>query len=183
MKKYSRFLLIALAVVAVLSVAIYALTVPASDADETAAPQTVTFRDAEIPATESLAVLTDNPQFAQHGFQVRPVSDVAQPLSAESMIDRDTAIETASAAAQARVETGAASVNAVLADFTDTETPVLPDSNTSMTNVRVWIVTFSGVTMARGGPAGAPAEPVLADFNVVIDASSGEILETFAYAV
>lgn len=182
MKKYSRFLLIALAVVAVLSVAIYALTVPASDADETAAPQTVTFRDAEIPATESLAVLTDNPQFVQHGFKVRAVSDAAAPLAEDAMIDRDTAIETATAAAQARAETGAAAVNAVLADFTDTETPVLPERNVSMTNVRVWIVTFSGVTMERGGPAGTQAETVRADFNVVLDAQSGEILEMFAYA-
>lgn len=182
MKKHARFLLIALVVVAVLSAAIYALAAPSSEADEDIALQTVTFQEEEIPATESLAVLTDNPQFAQHGFQVRPVSDAAAQLSAEPMIDRDTAIETAVLAAQARAE-GAVSVNAVLVDFTDTETPALPESDESMTNVRAWIVTFSGVTIERGGPAGAPAEPVRADFNVVIDADSGKILETFAYAV
>ena len=104
MKKHARFLLIALVVVAVLSVAIYALAVPASEAGEDIALQTVTFQEEEIPATESLTVLTDNPQFAQHGFQVHPVSDAAAPLSAEPMIDRDTAIETAVLAAQARAD-------------------------------------------------------------------------------
>lgn len=168
MKKHTRFLLVALAVVAALSAAACALAAPAREAIGT-----------EPPVTESLSVLTDNPQFVQHGFQVRAVSDAEDPV-----IDRNTAIATAveEAAAQARTETSAASVNAVLVDFTDTETPVLPETGVSMTNVRVWIVTFSGVTMARGGPAGAQAEPVLADLNVVIDAYSGEILETFAYA-
>ena len=106
MKKHARFLLIALVVVAVLSAAIYALAAPSSEADEDIALQTVTFQEEEIPATESLAVLTDNPQFAQHGFQVRPVSDAAAPLSTAPMIDRDTAIETAVLAAQARGRCG-----------------------------------------------------------------------------
>lgn len=181
MKKYSRFLLIVLAVVAVLSVAIYALSAQVQQSDSAETAQMVQFQDAETPVTETLSALTDNPQFIQHGFQVRAVSDVAEPLSAEQMIDRNTAIETALQAAQARVESGAVSIHAALADFTDTETSVLPESNVSMTNVRVWIVTFSGVTIERGGPAGMQAEPVLADLNIVIDAHSGEILETFAY--
>lgn len=185
MKKYSRFLLIVLAVVAVLSVAIYALSAPGQKSDSVETAQMVQFQDAETPVAETLSALTDNPQFIQHGFQVRAVSDVAEPLSVEQMIDRntaiETAIETALQAAQSRVESGAVSIHAVLADFTDTETSVLPESNVSMTNVRVWIVTFSGVTIERGGPAGMQAEPVLADLNIVIDAHSGEILETFAY--
>lgn len=181
MKKYSRFLLIVLAVVAVLSVAIYALSAPGQKSDSVETAQMVQFQDAETPVAETLSALTDNPQFIQHGFQVRAVSDVAEPLSVEQMIDRNTAIETALQAAQSRVESGAVSIHAVLADFTDTETSVLPESNVSMTNVRVWIVTFSGVTIERGGPAGMQAEPVLADLNIVIDAHSGEILETFAY--
>lgn len=182
MKKHTRFLLVALAIVAVLSVAIYALSAPVQEADGTENAQALQVPDVDTPVTESLAVLTDNPQFVQHGFKVRAVSDAAAPLAEDAMIDRDTAIETATAAAQARAETGAAAVNAVLADFTDTETPVLPERNVSMTNVRVWIVTFSGVTMERGGPAGTQAETVRADFNVVLDAQSGEILEMFAYA-
>lgn len=177
MKKHGIRILLALALAAALTAAVYALAAP-EPAETPGAAETVSFQNEALPATDSLAVLTENPNFAQAGFRVRPVSDAAVPLSEGAAVSRGAAMETATAEAQAQNVSGASSVNAVLADFTDTQTPVLPETHASMTDVRVWIVTFSDVTMERGGPS---PESVCADFSVVIDAASGEVLETFAY--
>jgi len=139
----------------------------------TPASETVTPTDSVSSNSDSLNILTENTNFQKHGFVVKALTDAVK-------VDKRTAIEKANESVGEQISTKAESITAVLAKFTDTETPVLPKSNIMLKDYPVWIVTYHDVTLQKEGK---PGGTVYADQNVVIDANSGDVLETFAYSI
>jgi hypothetical protein len=124
-------------------------------------------------SSDSLNILTENTNFQNHGFEVKALTETVK-------FDRTAAIKKANESVGKQISAKAESITAVLAKFTDTETPVLPESNIALKDYPVWIVTYHGVTLQKQG---IPGGTVYADTNVVIDANSGEVLETFSYCI
>lgn len=143
---------------------------------EPSAPATseaATTPDSVSSSSDSLNILTANTNFQNHGFEVNALTEAIK-------VEKAAAIEKANDSVGKQISTKAESITAVSAKFTDTETPVLPESNIVLKDYPVWIVTYHGVTLQKQGMAGGT---VYADQNVVIDANSGEVLETFSYSI
>lgn len=167
-------IIIAVVVIAVLgaSMTIVALASTNNDIFETTEP--TTSEVATSPdGSDSLSILTENINFQNHGFVVEPLTEAVK-------VDKPAAIEIANESIRGQSSTKAESVTTVLAKFTDTESPVLPESNIALKDYPVWIVTYHGVTLQKQGK---PGGKVYADKNIVIDANSGEVLETFSYII
>jgi len=135
--------------------------------------ETATPTDSVSSNSDSLNILTENTNFQKHGFVVKALTDAVK-------VDKPSAIEKANESVGEQISTKAESITAVLAKFTDTETPVLPESNIALKDYPVWIVTYHGVTLQKEGK---PGGTVYADQNVVVDANSGDVLESFAYSI
>lgn len=60
--------------------------------------------------------------------------------------------------------------------LSDTECPVLPETDITMTDRPAWVVTFHNVGIMLHGPE--KGEPVQADVYVIVDAETGAWLET-----
>ena len=92
------------------------------------------------------------------------------------------------------------SITAMYVKFTnhsggmDSPALVLPGTNIFMEDIPVWIVTFHGADILYVGPGrmfNSNGEPitinvdpyVYGDLNVVIDANTGDVLETFSYSI
>lgn len=131
----------------------------------------------EVPV-DSIEILSKNPNFQEHAFQVKELTD-------NTVVSREEAIQ------KARTDAGSESqqakkISAMKVKFTDNETPRLPEKEIILKDYPVWIVTFHGVDISRNGPGfrldntGA-SNTVFCDMNVVIDAKTGETLEIFSY--
>ena len=138
-----------------------------------ATSETTTLPDSASLSSDSLNILTENTNFQNHGFEVKALTEAVK-------LDKTAAVKKANESVGKQISTKAESITAVSAKFTDTETPVLPESNITLKDYPVWIVTYHGVTLQKQGMAGGT---VYADQNVVIDANSGEVLETFSYSI
>ena len=92
------------------------------------------------------------------------------PLSAQE--------EEAIAAAKLQTYAGedAETIQASLVRLSDTECPVLPETDITLTDRPAWVVTFHNVGIMLHGPA--KGEPVQADVYVIVDAETGAWLET-----
>ena len=98
------------------------------------------------------------------------------PLSAQEgdWISREEAI--AAAKLQTYAGEDAETIQASLVRLSDTECPVLPESDITLTDRPAWVVTFHNVGIMLHGPA--KGEPVQADVYVIVDAETGAWLET-----
>lgn len=97
------------------------------------------------------------------------------PLSAqEDWISREEAI--AAAKLQTYAGEDAEMIQASLVRLSDTECPVLPETDITLTDRPAWVVTFHNVGIMLHGPA--KGEPVQADVYVIVDAETGAWLET-----
>lgn len=98
------------------------------------------------------------------------------PLSAQEgdWISREEAI--AAAKLQTYAGEDAETIQASLVRLSDTECPVLPESDITLTDCPAWVVTFHNVGIMLHGPA--KGEPVQADVYVIVDAETGAWLET-----
>lgn len=70
----------------------------------------------------------------------------------------------------------AETIQASLVRLSDTQCPVLPESDISLIDRPAWVVTFRSVEMMPHGPA--RDGPVQADVHVIVDAATGAWLET-----
>lgn len=89
-------------------------------------------------------------------------------------ISREEAI--AAAKLQTYAGEDAETIQASLVRLSDTECPVLPESDITLTDRPAWVVTFHNVGIMLHGPA--KGEPVQADVYVIVDAETGAWLET-----
>ena len=98
------------------------------------------------------------------------------PLSAQEgdWITQEEAI--AAAKLQTYAGEDAETIQASLVRLSDTECPVLPESDITLTDRPAWVVTFHNVGIMLHGPA--KGEPVQADVYVIVDAETGAWLET-----
>jgi len=88
-------------------------------------------------------------------------------------LDKQTAIEKAKQGFNTNF-TQKAKVNAFLVRFTDKNLKQLSNGRSINPNTPAWLVRFNGITLEHRGR-------VLHEFNVVIDANTGEEIETFSY--
>ena len=112
----------------------------------------------------------------------------------------EEAIEIAKKDVRGRIRNEAESIMAMYVKLTDrpggknSPALVLPGTNIVMEDIPVWIVTFHGADILYVGPGrmfNSNGEPitinvdpyVYGDLNIVIDANTGDVLETFSYSI
>ncbi|MDA5107502.1 hypothetical protein [Brevibacillus thermoruber] len=119
--------------------------------------------------------LAESRTFVDNGLEVQVLDEAVK-------VDENTALEAAKHFIGSSRGDTAKKVTMTLARFTDTqvEQGILSDSNLSVQDVPVWIVTFHGVDMPRNGKAGSGKQYVNADVHVIIDANTGEEIEMIA---
>ena len=115
-------------------------------------------------------------------------------------LTEEEAIEIAKKDVRGRIRNEAESIMAMYVKLTDrpggknSPALVLPGTNIVMEDIPVWIVTFHGADILYVGPGrmfNSNGEPitinvdpyVYGDLNVVIDANTGDVLETFSYSI
>ena len=145
-----------------------------SSSDDTVLPEDITINENISQTSDELSVLIDDARFSQHGFVLKEIGDAVN-------IDRKTAINIANNCIAENEFSDATTVTAVLARFTDTETPILPESNIELVEYPVWIVTYHGIMVERRGTYGSGS--IYADKNIVLDAQNGDLLEVFSYNI
>ncbi|NMA49081.1 MAG: hypothetical protein GX947_04845 [Tissierellia bacterium] len=169
-------LIVAIAVIAVLAVTLIAVALVDTNNDNISnttvdtTSETANSPDTISANSDSLNVLTENVNFQNHGFVVKALTEAVK-------VDKAAAINKADESIGKQISAKAESITAILAKFTDTETPILPETNITLKDYPVWIVTYHGVTLQKLGKP----ETIYADKNVVIDANTGDVLETFSY--
>jgi hypothetical protein len=94
--------------------------------------------------SDMLSVLTENERFQRHGI-------ILKKIDKDAKIDRVTAINTTNKCVGEKAYLEAKSITAVLANYTDSVTPVLPESNIKLSDLPVWIVTYHGITLNKPG--------------------------------
>ncbi|HEY5583509.1 MAG TPA: hypothetical protein VIK78_03350 [Ruminiclostridium sp.] len=145
--------------------------VPSKETIENA-PNTITtgIIDSSInisAAEDSIEEILKNPNFKNHGYLAKQIT---QSVALNKM-DTIAAVKNIQGESELKF---AKKVTSVLVNFTDTETPQLP-SEIVLKDYPVWIVTLHGINVkTRFGT-------ILADKNVIIDANSGEEIESFSY--
>jgi hypothetical protein len=99
-------------------------------------------------------------------------------------LDKSAAIEKAKEIVGASLSLEAKKITGALVKYTNKEVSKLPNSNITLQNYPVWIITFEGVHMKKNGPKSIKlgTSDVLADTNVIIDANSGEMIEIISYS-
>lgn len=105
------------------------------------------------------------------GIKVVPIEASARE---EGWITQEEAV--AVAKLQDSAGEDAETIQASLVRLSDTECPVLPESDITLTDRPAWVVTFHNVGIMLHGPA--KGEPVQADVYVIVDAETGAWLET-----
>lgn len=130
--------------------------------------------------TDSIDTLLNNNNFINHGMKI-------SVLNEDVKITKEDALKNAQKEAGDEVK-NAKKITAVKCRFTDTNNvdQRLPGKDFVFKDYPVWIVTFYNVTMQKLGPAkperiGNPT--VVADYNSIIDANTGEELMAIAYSV
>jgi hypothetical protein len=136
------------------------------------ASDTATPTDSVSSNSNSIDILNKDTNFQNSGLKI-------QELNEPVKIDRATAIKNAEAYVGDSISTEANDITAVLVKLTQ-DTPINPGFPMYLKDHPAWIVTFHGVTLLKTGPSKTPT--VLADENVVIDANSGDALESVAYS-
>jgi len=133
--------------------------------------------------SDSLTVLTEDSNFQEFGIKLNHMDESVK-------IDKNTAIEIAKKSVGTDAAKEAKKITAVLAKYTDEENPKLLNTDISLIDYPVWIITFRGVTLQRHRAvrvinSDASAVPniqtVYADVNVIIDANNGNELKTISY--
>lgn len=105
------------------------------------------------------------------GIKVVPIEASARE---EGWITQEEAV--AVAKLQDSAGEDAETIQASLVRLSDTECPVLPETDITLTDRPAWVVTFHNVGIMLHGPA--KGEPVQADVYVIVDAETGAWLET-----
>ncbi|MDT3697958.1 MAG: hypothetical protein RO469_00905 [Thermincola sp.] len=128
-------------------------------------------------ASDSIDNLKQNKNFSSAGLE-------AKELKEQIKIKRDEAINTAKDVVGSDVSQEAQKVTAVKAFFTDHENTELIEKNIELKDYPVWIVTFHGVKIKmHSAPQGYTGDThVFADKNVIVDAQTGEVLESVSYS-
>ena len=159
----------------------YALSETAGEAagsDKEQVKDVISVNDESVPLTEAIEA-SSRASTDDYGFSVSELSPVGTQAADAQMIDRDTAIKTATKHLENMTAYVPSSVNAVLAGFTDSELVSVPETGRTMQNVPSWVVTFHDVRLDSQGGAGS----LTADSVMVVDAYTGELLEVISYGV
>jgi hypothetical protein len=143
----------------------------------------IDFNGKTVPLTESVKAVVDNSILKESGYEI-----VEWELSHNdvTMIDRDTALKTALIEVQnkAAKQAFAEKVNITLVKFSNLVLPMIPETDISLTEIPVWLVTFKNIEIRRGSSIESE-EPVTAPavVHVIINAYSGEWLITRYYGI
>ena len=176
MKKLSY--IITGSIVLILSCSILVLAANGSFSTESTAPDRIVFNDVSAPFSESTKFFVQDLDLRSNGVEI---SALDPDSTGEDLVDREDALQTALAQASTRTDDSAESIHAALVQFSDRQTPVLPDSDSSLLDIPAWLVQFDDVKVLRRGSVGAESL-VTATMTVVIDARTGEWLETITYS-
>lgn len=136
------------------------------------APDSSIVDTSQVFVSDSLSTLTANENFTKHGFSVKTITEAVK-------VNRSSAFDIANKAVGSYCK-DSKSITGVLAKFTDSETPQLPETNIILNDYPVWIVTYNNVSVTVGN-SHSGYKTIQADSNVVIDANSGEVLFQFEY--
>jgi hypothetical protein len=139
--------------------------------DQVTAPANKTSDQVTAPVNE-VDGLAQSQIFKNHGLEIKEQKEATKIDKVEAITQAQKIVGSAGNKAE--------KVTAVLVKFTDKETPKVPESNITLQDYPVWIVTFHGVNMPRHGKKGGNTSDVYADSNVVIDASTGAFIEMIA---
>lgn len=128
-------------------------------------------------ASDPIEVLTQNKNFINSRLDVKELKEQVK-------IKQEEAINIAKNLVGSDADLEASKVTAVKALFTDNENTRLIEKNIVLKDYPVWIVTFHGVKLVkRSAPQGYAGDTeVIADKNIIIDALTGEILESVSYS-
>lgn len=139
--------------------------------------EVIQFNGTEVSVSDSIVQLSKNDALKSCGIQINQANTSSTEMT---LINQEEAITVAIPYATAKTSDDAESINASLVQFSDTECPVLPESNIKLTDVTAWVVTFHNVEVMRHGPSSAAqeAQTVQADVHVIVDAETGAWLET-----
>lgn len=165
----------------VISVAVYATTITSESVVN------------EKRDSDSIEILTNNKDFMNNNIEIKSITKNAK-------ITREKALDIAKNNGELKYSlnkeqnsaktfnSNSGDITAVLCDFTDKDILQLPHSGKSLVNCPVWIITYHNIYMEKFGEMvvnskGEYDKFVLADMNIVIDANTGELLETFSYGV
>lgn len=176
-----KFIWISVLLVFIISVTVYAASITNEKAVD------------EKKESDSIEILTNNKEFMNNNIEIKSITK-------DVKITREKALDIAKNNGELKyslnLEKNSAKtsngdfveITAVLCDFTDKDIPQLPHSGKSLINCPVWIITYHNIYMERFGEMVLNSEGkydkfVLADMNIVIDANTGELLETFSYGV
>lgn len=174
---------IVFAVVISLGVTAYALSAgQRSNYVLTAENNTVEFMQKEAVLTDSISEIKSSTNFENYGYKIEELSASELNSVKSTAISRDKALEIAIGEVENMAKSEARSINAVSGRFTDPETAFVPNTEKSLKDTPVWLVTFNDVTIERNGPAGDYDRSIVADVNVVIDIATGEVLEIISHA-
>lgn len=172
-----------LVVIVLLGVTVFAMSDEQSaDKNLTAENSTVVFMQKEVALTGSVEEIKSSTNFENYGYKIEELSDSELARARANMISREKALKIAVSEVECMARSEAKSINAVSVRFTDPETDVIPNTDISLKDRAVWLVTFNDVTIERGGPVGDYDRSIVADVNVVIDLATGEVLETISHA-
>lgn len=175
--------IVVLAVIVSLGAVVFAMP-DKQDTDKNSAAEDsrVVFMKKEAAVTGSVAEVKNSTHFEDYGYKIEELSDSELSRAKANMISRDKALEIAVSEVEQMAKSEAKSINAVAVRFTDPETAAVPNTDISLKDAAVWLVTFNDVTVERGGPAGDYDRSIVADVNVIIDIATGEVLETISHA-
>jgi hypothetical protein len=129
--------------------------------------------------SDPISGLTQNRNFVAHGLEIKDTNEVFK-------VTRSIAIQKATTIEGQDIAKQASSITAVKGNFTDNESPKIPESNIILKDYPVWIVTFHDVTLQMDGPLpknmdNNTNQTFIADINVIIDGNTAEFLGSFAY--
>jgi hypothetical protein len=178
MKKL-HILIVAIIVIFILTTSLTAMAISNKDSKSTSKTAISNKSDVNISASDnSMDSLLKNPNFKSHGFEIQKIEESVK-------INEAIAIEKAKESVGTKISTNSKSITTALVKFTDKETPTLPETDINLTDYPVWIITFHEVNIPHSNfkSTNNNINPyTLADTNVVIDANSGNELESFSYA-
>lgn len=175
--------IVILSVIVSLGAVVFAM--PAEqDTDKNSAVEgsTAVFMQKEVSLTGSAEEVKSSTHFEDYGYKIEELSDSELSKAKVNMISRDKALEIAASEVEQMAKSETKSINAVAVKFTDPETATVPNTDISLKDKVIWLVTFNDVTIERGGPAGDYDRSIVADVNVVIDLATGEVLEIISHA-
>ncbi|NCO66128.1 MAG: hypothetical protein AUK32_00330 [Candidatus Aquicultor secundus] len=163
-----------LAIVLILSYAAYA------SVSHKSASKHIAEASNTVSAQSDLEMLASDPGMKEHHFELK------QPAKSADMTSKEAIDKAKTYIAGGYDSEHATGVHAVYALFTDNETPKLPEKDILLKDLPVWIVTIEGLKIeGHGGVAhsGTPvkAQPPLTQLHIVINDSTGEVLEMFSY--